>query len=147
MTARRLKVTQKAARRNQDLLEVEDPGNRFQQHVMGQGEAVDPPEPDYETAYYQPSQQRQDAIPPRPSRGMQRIQSGVSSNWNRRSNIQSQFTNTYEIQRGDTLQSISMRFYGSADYYLEIYKANREVLDQITNSPAGVEIEIPKLNN
>jgi phage tail protein X len=150
MTARRLKVTRKAAQRNQrDPLEIEDPGNRFHSNVIHQPESIDPPEPDFETAYYTPTRQRQDSTPPAPraNRRMQPIQSGGSSNWNRQSNIQSQFTNTYEIQPGDTLQSISMRFYGSADYYLEIYKANREVLDRITSSPTGVEIEIPNLNN
>ena len=148
MTPQRRKVTQQAARRNQvDILDIEDPGNRFQSVLSQRPEVVSPPEPDFETAYYTPTQQRQDSVPPNPNRGMQRIQSGVSPNWNRQSNIQSQFGNTYEIQRGDTLQSISMRFYGSADYYLEIYKANREVLDRITSSPAGVEIEIPNLNN
>ncbi len=146
MTAKRRKVTQQAAMRNKDLLEIEDPGNRFQS-VLSQAEAVDPPQPDNETAYYTPTPQRQDSVPPRGKRAMQRIQTGVSSNWNRQSNIQKQFANTYEIQAGDTLQSISMRFYGSADYYLEIYKANREVLDRITSSPVGVEIEIPNLNN
>ena len=78
---------------------------------------------------------------------MKTIQSNISPVQNRQSNIQSQFSDRYEIQPGDTLQSISMRFYGSADYYLEIYKANRTVLDRITSSPAGVRIEIPDLNN
>jgi phage tail protein X len=150
MTAKRLKVTRKAAQRNQrDPLEIEDPGNRFHSSVIHRPKSIDPPEPDFETAYYTPTRQRQDAAPPVPvvKRRMQPIQSDTSSNWSRQSNIQSQFANTYEIQSGDTLQSISMRFYGSADYYLEIYKANREVLDRITSSPAGVEIEIPSLNN
>lgn len=148
----RSRVTQQAAMRNQNILDIEDPGNRFQS-VLDQPEQVDPPEPDLETAYYTPSQQRQDSAPQplnRLNRNMRSIQSNDASNWGRRSNIQTQPTSvgkTYTIQRGDTLQSISSRFYGSADYYLEIYKANREALDRITSSPAGVEIEIPTLNN
>ena len=142
----RRKVTEQAAMRSGDILEVEDPGNRFRS-VMNQPEEISPPEPDFETVYYKPSKQRQDSVPPRATRQMQPIRSNVPTNWNRQSNIESQFGNTYKAQPGDTLQSISMRFYGSAEYYLEIYKANREVLDRITSSLDGVEIEIPNLNN
>lgn len=142
----RRKVTEQAAMRSGNILEIEDPGNRFRSSVGG-ADQVSPPEPDFEKAYYEPSNQRQDSVPPRAIRQMQPIRGNVSSNWGRQSNIESQFGNTYRAQPGDTLQSISMRFYGSAEYYLEIYKANREVLDRITSSLDGVEIEIPNLNN
>ncbi|QEG23640.1 LysM peptidoglycan-binding domain-containing protein [Mariniblastus fucicola] len=146
--ARRHEVTQQAARRNRDILDIEDPGNRFQS-VLTEPEEMAPPAPETETAYYTPTQQRQDSLPPRrqPQHRLRPVNVGVDSNWSHRSNIQSQFANRYTIQPGDTLQSISIQFYGSADYYVEIYKANREVLDRITASPAGIEIEIPNLNN
>ena len=146
----RSRVTQQAAMRNQDILDIEDPGSRFNNSVWEPTQSMAPPEPDFETAYYTPSNQRQDSVPPQAvgqNREMRSIQNAGASNWSRQSNIQSQFDNSYKIQPGDTLQSISTRFYGSADYYLEIYKANREVLDRITSSPAGVEIVIPQLNN
>ena len=154
---RRQKVTEQAALRNRGgILEVEDPGNRFRSEVF-QVEDISPPEPDFDTAYYTPTEQRQDATPPRATTRIQTIRSNGSSNWGRQSNIRSQvnqnqfgqkqFGKSYEIQPGDTLQSISTRFFGSADHYLEIYKANREVLDRINSSPAGVVIEIPNLNN
>lgn len=157
MTDRRREVTEQAALRNQEnriqenriqeSLEVEDPGNRFRS-VMNQVDDISRPQPDFDTSYYTPSPQRQDAGPPRPRTRIQTIRSGGNSNnWNRQSNIQTQAGNTYEIQPGDTLQSISMKFYGSAANYLEIYKANREVLDRINSSPTGVVIEIPNLNN
>ena len=146
---RRHRVTEQAGMRNQNILDIEDPGKRFRSDV-NEVQEFSPPEPDLETAYYTPTKQRQDSVPPRtrrPNRQMRSIQSNVSPTQARRSNIQSQFSDLYEIQPGDTLQSISTRFYGSADYYLEIYRANRTVLDRITSSPAGVRIEIPNLNN
>ena len=151
-TSKRNRVTEQAANRSRgrSILDIEDPGNRFRSDVEYQPHEISPPEPDFETAYYTPTKQRQDAVPPpasRPNRQMRSIESNVTSNISRRSNIQSQFSDRYEIQPGDTLQSISTRFYGSADYYLEIYKANRAVLDRITSSPVGVRIEIPDLNN
>ena len=52
---------------------------------------------------------------------------------------------TYRVQPGDRLQTISTRFYGTPDHYIELYKANREALDGITNIPGGIEIVIPEL--
>ncbi len=148
MSNQRQRVTAKAAERNRDILDIEDPGNRFRS-VLNDVEEVAPPQPDLGDEYYTPTQQRQDSIPPRQiSTRMRSIQSGAASqNWSRQSNVRDQYGNRYEIQPGDTLQSISVRFFGTADRYLEIYKANREVLDRITSSPAGVVIEIPNLNN
>ena len=158
MSGRRREVTQKAAMRSRDILEVEDPGNRFQSFI-NEVEEISSPGPDFDTSYYTPSTQRQDSMaPPAPTTRIQTIQSGSSSdNWNRQSNVGSGFQsqssaarqagNRYEGQRGDTLQSISVRFYGTPAHYIEIYKANREVLDRITSSLEGVVLKIPKLNN
>jgi len=60
-------------------------------------------------------------------------------------NVVSNNQRTYRIQPGDTLQNISTRFYGTADHYIEIYRANRDRLDSIMNAPGGVEIIIPTL--
>ena len=49
------------------------------------------------------------------------------------------------MQPGERLQTISTRFYGTPDHYIELYKANREALDGITNIPGGIEIVIPEL--
>jgi phage tail protein X len=73
------------------------------------------------------------------------IRKNANGGWNRRSNVQTQFRKTYQIVAGDTLQSISTRFYGTPVHYLEIYKANREALARINSAPAGIEIVIPNL--
>ena len=134
-------VTQQAAQRH-DLLEIEDPGNRFRS-MQSDVAYADPPEPDYST-YYKPSADRRDVREETGNRGassqLRTIQNDRGSqNWGRQSNVD----NRYEIKTGDTLQSISTRFYGTPDRYLEIYRANRDVLDRITSSPVGVMIEIP----
>ena len=153
-SAQRQQVTQKAAVRNRDILDIEDPGKRFHS-VLTQATPTTSPIQDYETDYYAPADP--DSVKPQSNVGMSRIRKAQETNWQRRSNIRSGFENvgraaangssTYRIQPGDTLQSISTRFYGVPDHYLALYKANRRVLDQITSSPAGVEIEIPDLNN
>lgn len=53
-----------------------------------------------------------------------------------------QFIN-HVIQRGETLQSISQRYFGQPDYYLDIYLANRNKLRNPGQAPQGVSIRIP----
>ena len=138
-------VTQQAAQRH-DLLEIEDPGNRFRS-MQNDVAYANPPEPDYST-YYKPSADRRDVREETGNRGassqLRTIQNDRGpQNWGRQSNV----GNRYEIKTGDTLQSISTRFYGTPDRYLDIYRANRDVLDRITSSPVGVMIEIPNAGN
>ena len=146
----RQEITRQAANRGRDILDIDDPGKRFHSVLTSPESGAVPssfgrPEQDYETDYYAPAKP---SPAPVVSQGQMRRIPRQNSNWQSRSNIQSEFrSNTYRIQPGDTLQSISVRFFGVPDHYLDIYKANREALDQITSSPQGVVIRIPKLNN
>jgi len=47
------------------------------------------------------------------------------------------------IQPGETLQSISKRYFGKPDYYLDIYLANRNKLANPIDTPDGQAIRIP----
>ena len=61
------------------------------------------------------------------------------------SNLQvraSRFEN-YVTQSGDTLNSISQRFYGTPDYYLDIYLANQTVLRSPAEVPGGITLRLP----
>ena len=145
------KVTEHAAQRHQDLLEIEDPGNRFRS-MQNDVAYASPPEPDYST-YYKPSANRQDVRGATGSNSKSSAQFRTNQNdrgsqdWGQQSNVDRSSGNRYEIKSGDTLQSISTRFYGTPDRYLDIYRANRDVLDRITSSPVGVMIEIPSAGN
>ena len=48
------------------------------------------------------------------------------------------------IQPGETLQSISTRYYGHPKEYLNIYQFNKSVLRSPLDLPAGVSIRIPR---
>ena len=52
----------------------------------------------------------------------------------------------YETQPQDTLQTISQKFYGSADYYFDLYLANRDLLSNPATVPVGMTIKIPKFD-
>ena len=52
----------------------------------------------------------------------------------------------YEVQPQDTLQTISERFYGSADYYFDLYLANRDQLSNPATVPTGITIRVPKFD-
>jgi nucleoid-associated protein YgaU len=47
------------------------------------------------------------------------------------------------IQPGETLQSISKRYFGKPDFYLDIYLANRTKLNNPVDTPDGTAIRIP----
>jgi hypothetical protein len=50
----------------------------------------------------------------------------------------------YQTQSGDTLYSISVKFFGTRDYYLDIYLANRDRLRNPAEVPAaGIPLRIP----
>ena len=51
----------------------------------------------------------------------------------------------YTIQAGDTLSEIASRFLGHASAWHEIHEANRDVLPDPENIPAGQRIRIPGL--
>jgi nucleoid-associated protein YgaU len=48
---------------------------------------------------------------------------------------------------GDTLRSISEKYYGKPNYYLDIYLANRDVLENLADVPVGIELRIPVYDN
>ncbi len=50
---------------------------------------------------------------------------------------------THKIVDGDTLGVLADRYLGSADRYLEIYEANRDVLPSPQLLPIGAELQIP----
>jgi len=50
---------------------------------------------------------------------------------------------THEIVDGDTLGGLAERYLGSADRYLEIYEANRDVLSSPQVLPIGAKLKIP----
>lgn len=49
----------------------------------------------------------------------------------------------YRVQRGDTLRSISKAFYGSEDFWTDLYQANRMVLDAPDRVSLGTILHIP----
>ena len=51
--------------------------------------------------------------------------------------------NFYQVQPGDTLQSISANFYGKPDRWEMLYYANTDVIDSPHDLVAGVEIYVP----
>ena len=52
----------------------------------------------------------------------------------------------YETRSGDTLQTISKEFYGSADYYYDLYLANRTLLSNPATVPPGMTLKIPRFD-
>lgn len=53
----------------------------------------------------------------------------------------------YETRPQDTLQRISEEFYGTADYYFDLYLANRDLLSNPATVPAGITIKIPRFDS
>jgi nucleoid-associated protein YgaU len=47
------------------------------------------------------------------------------------------------VRSGDTLQSLAQKYYGKADFYLDIYLANQDQLISPINLPAGKALKIP----
>jgi len=50
---------------------------------------------------------------------------------------------SHRTTEGDTLRGISEKYYGRPNYYLDVYLANRNVLDNLSDIPAGIELRIP----
>jgi len=50
---------------------------------------------------------------------------------------------THKIVDGDTLRALAEKYLDSADRYLEIYQANRDVLSSPEVLPIGVELKLP----
>jgi nucleoid-associated protein YgaU len=49
----------------------------------------------------------------------------------------------YTTQTGDTLASISQRFYGTPDRWVDVYAMNRSLLQDQTTLVAGLKLRIP----
>ncbi len=55
-------------------------------------------------------------------------------------------TNTpasYTVRRGDSLAALARRFYGDASHWRTIYQANRQIITDPNNLPAGATLQIP----
>ena len=52
---------------------------------------------------------------------------------------------SYTVQKGDTLQKISKKFYGTTQNWYKIYKANKEVLKSPDRIQPGQMLRIPSL--
>lgn len=50
---------------------------------------------------------------------------------------------TYTVQAGDSLSKISKQFYGSANEYMKIFEANRDVLSDPNRINPGEKLRIP----
>lgn len=50
---------------------------------------------------------------------------------------------TYTVQKGDTLWSISRKFYGSGSNWRKIFKANQDLISNPDKVKAGTELRIP----
>ncbi len=53
---------------------------------------------------------------------------------------------TYTVKKNDTLQKISMHFYGTTKNWMKIYNVNKDKLKTPDKIIPGVEIKIPKYN-
>jgi LysM repeat protein len=49
----------------------------------------------------------------------------------------------YEVQPGDTLSGIALKYYGKANEYMKIFDANRETLDNPDLIKPGQKLRIP----
>ncbi len=54
---------------------------------------------------------------------------------------------THTSRPGDTLHAISNKYYGKPDYYLDIYFANRDQLQNPSVIPEGLQLKIPVYSN
>lgn len=54
---------------------------------------------------------------------------------------------SYTVKRGDTLSSISRKFYGAAKYYRHIMNANTRILKSANQLQQGQQLLIPPLDN
>jgi hypothetical protein len=50
------------------------------------------------------------------------------------------------VRAGETLQSIARLYYGRPEHYLELYRANREVLSSPLALPVGARLKVPNLD-
>ena len=55
-----------------------------------------------------------------------------------------QSARSYTVQTGDTLSTISRRFYGDANQYMKIFQANRDKLSNPNVIKPGQELMIPE---
>ena len=55
-------------------------------------------------------------------------------------------TQTYTVERGDTLSHIAQRFYGKASGWHGIFEANRDQLDDPDRIQPGQVLKIPQIS-
>ena len=53
------------------------------------------------------------------------------------------YTQTYVVQKGDTLSKIALDHYGDAQLYTKIFEANRDVLSDPNKIKPGQKLRIP----
>lgn len=102
---------------------------------------VAPPVPAYE---YEPEPSRQ--WEPEPELDIEPIRSEASSYDDDRGSVPAGGT-SYTVQKGDTLQKIAKKFYGSSAKWYRIYKANKDVLKSPDHIKPGQELTIPALDD
>lgn len=89
----------------------------------------------------------QPAPPPSLARSYPRLQEGSEAGWppsTSQTDLSSgKSRRRHTIVDGDTLVDLAERYLGDADRYLEIYRANRDVLPSPEVLPIGAELEIP----
>jgi nucleoid-associated protein YgaU len=61
----------------------------------------------------------------------------------RRAEVDTDSFRVHVTRPGDTLQSLSLKYYGKADFYLDIYLANQDQLESPIHLPAGKTLKIP----
>ena len=50
---------------------------------------------------------------------------------------------TYVVKSGDTLSGVSYQMYGTIRRYLDVYRANTDVLSDPNDLPVGTTLRIP----
>ena len=53
----------------------------------------------------------------------------------------------YQVQRGDNLDRIALKFYGDSRYSQQIYEANKDRISHPDRVPIGVAIRLPEITN
>ncbi len=77
--------------------------------------------------------------------GKEEIESGFSVTGETKERKQTKYR-VYKVQKGDTLQKISYKFYGKYSLWPKIYAANRDRLENPDSVYVGQELRIPVLD-
>lgn len=88
-----------------------------------------------------------DSSAPRGTAGAKADFSGVTSTTDSTAGqVGDPATQTYLVERGDTLSHIAQRFYGKASGWHDIFEANRDQLDDPDRIQPGQVLKIPQIS-